>query len=90
MNSQDTQSTTDAICEQQGWVFRPMNIPVMIVDPPFAVEVRDAQNLYAGLAGDLHLIEYQHKLSIDDQVHQQLLDRSVAEYRGIWKTLADK
>lgn len=87
---QNTQSTRGSTFEEQGWVFSPMNIPVVVVDPPLAVQVRDIESAYTGLAGDLHLIEPERELGIDEQVHLELLDRSVTEYHGIWKTLADK
>jgi len=85
-----TESTHIDILEKQGWSIKPLNF-VTLVDPPAVMTSLKSVKTQEGIIpGDFGLIQTSNRQIIDRLTHESLLEESLAEYKDIWRTLAEK
>ncbi len=85
-----TESTYTDILEKQGWSIKPLNF-VTLVDPPAIMASLKSVRTQEGITpGGFELVQTGRTRIIDRLTHESLLDESLAEYKDIWRTLAEK
>ena len=85
-----TESADITTFEESGWTVIPLNVPVLLIEPPsVSVELREAKEEQV-ILGDIDFIPAIGGRHIDMLTHRALLEESVMKHREIWKTLAKK
>lgn len=85
-----TDSIYTDVFEKQGWSIKPSNF-VAVVDPPAMMTTLKSFRTPEGIMpGDFELVQTGRTRIIDRLTHESLLEESLAEYKNIWRTLAEK
>jgi len=85
-----TQSSDMKTLEELEWKITPLNITVSMVEPPAAsIELTEVAEEKA-LPGDIAFVPPPSRRNIDMRAHKAILEESLAEYKDIWRTLAQK
>lgn len=85
-----TESTYIDILKKQGWSIKPLNF-ITTADPPVAMtSLKSVWTQQDITPGSFELIQAGKTRIIDKLTHESLLEESLAEYRDIWRTLAQK
>lgn len=84
-----TESTYTDMLEKQGWSIKPLNF-VTLVDPPAIMTSLKSRTQEDIMPGDFELVQTGRTQIIDRLTHESLLEESLAEYKDIWRTLAEK
>ncbi|MFX1476045.1 MAG: hypothetical protein ACFFCO_11300 [Promethearchaeota archaeon] len=85
-----TESADIRTFEESEWSVIPLNIPVLLVEPPdFSLELNEAK-LEQVLPGEIDFVPSIGVRHIDMLTHYALLEESLVKHKEIWKTLAKK
>jgi len=85
---QHTGSSDIQIFEESEWSIVPLNIPVLLIEPPdVSLDINEATDEQI-LPGDIVLVSPIGARNIDMLTHQTLLAESLIKHRETWKTLA--
>jgi hypothetical protein len=85
-----TESADITTFAEFGWSVIPLNVPVLLIEPPSVlVELRETKEEQVVL-GDVDFVPAIGGRHIDMLTHRALLDESVVKHREIWKTMAKK
>lgn len=85
-----TESADITTFAESGWSVIPLNVPVLLIEPPSVlVELRETKEEQVVL-GDVDFVPAIGGRHIDMLTHRALLDESVVKHREIWKTMAKK
>ncbi len=84
-----TDSIYTDVFEKQGWSIKPLNF-VAVVDPPAVMPSLKSWTQEGIMPGDFELVQTGKTQIIDRLTHGSLLEESLAEYKDIWRTLAEK
>lgn len=85
-----TESTYTDMLEKQGWSIKPLNF-ITLVDPPAVMTSLKSVRTQEGITpGSFELVQTGKTQIIDRLTHESLLEESLAEYKDIWRTLAEK
>ena len=85
-----TESTYTNILEKQGWSIKPLNF-ITLVDPPAVMTSLKSGRTQEGITpGGFELVQTGKTHIIDRLTHESLLEEILAEYKDIWRTLAEK
>ena len=86
-----TETASMKAWQESGWTIKTFNIPVLVTAPPAArveLEALDSQDVVS--IGGFELIYPSRGRVIDTLTHQTLLEQSLREHEGIWRTLAER
>ncbi len=73
--------------ETAEWKLVPLHAPVVSVMPPSAEgRLRSSQDV--DRVGGFELVWHSRIATIDDELHNSLLDHGMREYEDIWRSLA--
>jgi hypothetical protein len=85
-----TESADITTFAESGWIVVPLNVPVLLVEPPgVPVELRETEE-EEFLLGDVDFVPATGGRYIDMLTHRALLDESVVKHKEIWKAMAKK
>ena len=85
-----TESADMTTFVESGWTVIPLNVPVLLIEPPsVSMELRETKEEQI-VIGDIDFIPAIGRRHIDMLTHRTLLEESVMKHREIWKTLAKK
>lgn len=85
-----TESADTKTFEELEWHIMPLNIPVLMVEPPdISLELTEIEEKEV-LLGDINFVPRTTQLTIDMMTHQALLEESLVKHKEIWRTLAEK
>ena len=85
-----TESTYTDMLGKQGWSIKPLNF-VTLVDPPAVMTSLKSVRTQEGITpGGFELVQTGKTRIIDRLTHESLLEESLAEYKDIWRILAEK
>ena len=85
-----TESADITTFVEAGWTFIPLNIPVLLLEPPSGrVQLREIEEEQV-VPGDVKFVPVTGGRHIDMLTHRALLDESVVKHREIWKTMAKR
>lgn len=75
---------------EAGWTVMPLNVPVLVLEPPRTlVELREIKEEEV-VSGDVNFVPVTGGHHIDMLTHRALLDESVVKHREIWKSMAKR
>ena len=90
MKIRETESTDSTTFVEAGWTIIPLNVPLLVLEPPSVpVELREIQEEQV-MPGDVDFVPATAGRHIDLLTHRALLDESVVKHRRIWKTMAKR
>ena len=90
MKIPQTESADIKTFEESGWSIIPLNIPVLLIEPPdVSLELNEAKEEQI-LPGNINFVPPIGGRHIDALTHHVLLKESLIKHREIWKTLAKK
>ncbi|OGO04490.1 MAG: hypothetical protein A2Y60_06500 [Chloroflexi bacterium RBG_13_54_9] len=90
MRLPQTESSDTKTFEELGWEITPLNIPVLMIEPPnVSLELSEAKEEKA-LPGEINLAPPAVVRKVDTLTHRALLEESLMKHGEIWKTLAKK
>ena len=85
-----TESSDTKTFEELGWEITPLNIPVLVIEPPdVSLQLSEAKEEQV-LPGEIDFVPPVTGRKIDTLTHRALLEDSLIKHRDIWKTLAKK
>ena len=85
-----TESTYTDILEKQGWSIKPLNFVTLVAPPADMTSLKNVRTQEGIAPGGFELVQTGRTQIIDRLTHESLLEESLAEYKDIWRTLAEK
>jgi len=91
MSMPQTETSDMKVWEHQRWTLgTPLNIPVFSIEvPEVFIDLRSAEPAEA-VPGGFAFVWPRRERNIDSVTHESLLQKSLREYRDIWRTLAER
>lgn len=90
MKIPQTESADIRIFEESEWSILPLNVPVLLIEPPdISLKLSEPEEGQV-LLGDITFLPNIGGRKIDALTHRTLLEESLIKHKEIWKTLAMK
>ena len=85
----NTENVYTDIFAEQGWDIRPFNVTQVVEAKTVDINIRSVIEEEV-LPGRIQIGISSGVLEVEKEVHYRLLQKSLVEYKGVWRTLSEK